>query len=104
MRPARDVSSLPLTLSRVQKESRSDDVVPTAWNHGARAASQCCQHSGKVLSFALVMRYFGSLTVWNKFLPWATDTLDMITGVIAAMRLTLRLSKEHEFTTARSRG
>ena len=34
------------------------------------------------------MRYLGSLTVWNEILPWATDTLDMITGVIAATRLT----------------
>ena len=41
-----------------------------------------------VLSFALVMRYSGSLTVWNEIFPWPTDTLDMITGVIAATRLT----------------
>ena len=39
---------------------------------------------GIVLSFALVIRYSGSPTVWNEIFPWATDTLDMITGVIAA--------------------
>src|ERR1700733_1358020 len=81
MRPARDVSSLPLTPSRAHKKSRNDDVVPTAWNHGARAAGQCCQRGGIVLSFALVMRYLGSLTVWTEIFPWATDTLDMITLV-----------------------
>jgi hypothetical protein len=43
---------------------------------------------GIVLSFALVMRYFGSLTVWNEIFPWETDRLAMITGVIAATRLT----------------
>jgi hypothetical protein len=43
---------------------------------------------GIVLSFALVMRYLGSLTVWNEISPWATDTLDVITRVIAATRLT----------------
>jgi hypothetical protein len=37
---------------------------------------------GIVLSFALVMRYLGSLTVWNEIFPWATDTLDMMTRVI----------------------
>ncbi|WP_031358200.1 hypothetical protein [Caballeronia sordidicola] len=41
---------------------------------------------GIVLSFALVMRYLGSLTVWNEIFPWATDTLDMITSAIAAMQ------------------
>jgi hypothetical protein len=35
---------------------------------------------GIVLSFALVMRYLGSLTVWNDIFPWATDRLGMITG------------------------
>ena len=50
---------------------------------------------GIVLSFALVMRYLRSLTVWNEIFPSATDGLDMITGVIAAMRLTLRPSKVH---------
>jgi len=39
---------------------------------------------GIVLSFALMVRYLGPLTVWNEIFPWATDTLDMITGVIAA--------------------
>ncbi|SOE92539.1 hypothetical protein SAMN05414139_05271 [Burkholderia sp. D7] len=33
---------------------------------------------GIVMSFALVVRYFGPLTVWNEISPWATDTLDMI--------------------------
>ena len=30
----------------MQKESRNDDLIPTAWNHGARAAGQCCQRRG----------------------------------------------------------
>ena len=43
---------------------------------------------GIVLSFALMVRYLGPLTVWNEIFPWATDTLDMITGVIAATSAT----------------
>jgi len=58
---------------------------------------------GIVLSFALVMRYLGSLTVWNEIFPWATDTLDMITGVIAATSSRYVSPKEHRLTTAHSR-
>jgi hypothetical protein len=41
-----------------------------------------------VLSFALVMRYSRSLTVWNEIFPWATDGLSVITGVITATNAT----------------
>ena len=57
---------------------------------------------GIVLSFALVIRYSGSPTVWNEIFPWATDTLDMITGVIAATRLTDVSRTNMQLTTVRS--
>jgi hypothetical protein len=49
-----------------------------------------------------MVRYLGSLTVWNEIFPCATDTLDMITGVIAATRLTDVSRTNMQLTTVRS--